>query len=471
MQTQSGHLRTHTLVRGRVRCEITGDRNKKSVYTKKNMADAKKRARVSREDVVKVLDDMDVGEIEDVTGVIANADLNIPGLLGKADRRNMRTVSKEFYHPGRKCLDAGELRAMRSETEPCKNTARVMYNPQQGIQRALMCAIMSVDKDLHVDVEEGHWEQFQENKSVKCFDDNYALCVTVLRDVERDVQSGKLAKQTLKCKGGYRELETAFVAVGPDGVPTWIQDPDLAKKVQTVRFQSEPTVIGATTFYAHTSLLELPQMPMVERVEEHAFAGCVSLEHVGRMESVQSLEIHAFACCHKLRDAPVMPELKTIGDFAFECCYALHSMPDLSKVTKIGGFAFSHCHGLRRVYIPENVKHVWRGAFWGCANLSELQAQEGDFYSSFDVSKTAFLSCPKLAGNRSLLENGFRLQMPWVNGHLLEEHESSYSWILLNGNLTPYSRTLSFEYSDQGKTQIRAIFDTLISPQSVSFIE
>ena len=109
-----------------------------------------------------------------------------PGLLSKAGKAP-RTVSKEFYQPfkpGRKCLDADELQAMRDETvrnktvrnktEPCKNTARVMYNPEQGIQRALMCAIMSVDKDLHVDMEECHWEQFQENKSVKCFDDNYA---------------------------------------------------------------------------------------------------------------------------------------------------------------------------------------------------------------------------------------------------------------------------------------------------------
>ena len=300
------------------------------------------RPEVSREDLVN-MDEIASIAPSPLKDAIINPDLNIPGLLSKADRRSLRTVSKEFYHPGRKCLDADELEAMRDETvrktEPCKNTARVMYNPEKGIQRALMCAIVSVDKELHVDVEEGHWEKFQENESVKCFDDNYALRVTVLRDVQREGQSGELAEKTLRCVGEYRELETAFVEV-EDGRPTWWpvfrRDLfDLAKKVQTVRFRSEPTVIPAYTFLGHRSLLELPQMPMVKTVEDYAFAGCVNLEHVGRMESVESLGHLAFACCHKLRDAPVMPNLKTIGEFAFELCDAVDSMPDLSKVTKV----------------------------------------------------------------------------------------------------------------------------------------
>ena len=137
------------------------------------------RPEVSQEDLVN-MDEIASIAPSPLKDAIINPDLNIPGLLSKADRRSLRKVSKEFYHPVRKCLDADELKAMRSETvrddtvRPCKNTARVMYNPEQGIQRALMCAIMSVDQELHVDVEEGHWNEFQENESVKCFDDNYA---------------------------------------------------------------------------------------------------------------------------------------------------------------------------------------------------------------------------------------------------------------------------------------------------------
>ena len=407
--------------------------------------DATKRAKtrpkpeVSQEDVMKTLDEMDVGEIEDLLAsigpsplkdAIANPDLKIPGLLSKADRRRLRTVSKEFYHPGRKCLDADELKAMRSETKPCKNTARVMYNPEKGIQRALMCAIMSVDKELHVDVEEGHWNKFQENESVKCFDDNYALRVTVLRDVERDVQSAELAKQTLKCKGGYRELETAFVEVRPDRVPIWGNPKpqyshhrwlDMVSKVQTVRFRREPTVIPAMTFLGHRSLLELPQMPMVKTVEEMAFAGCVNLEHVGRMESIEKVENEAWACCHKLRDAPVMPNLEVIRDYAF-----------------------SHCSSLLRVDIPEKVTQVGQGAFWACENLGEVRAPPR-FYQKPGVSKLAFVSCGKIANYELLRDNNFIVNVQWENEDLLKT-EAWYSWVAVGGKiLLPDIRRLHFK--------------------------
>ena len=382
---------------------------------------------------------------------IINPDLNIPGLLSKADRRSLRKVSKEFYHPVRKCLDADELKAMRSETvrddtvRPCKNTARVMYNPEQGIQRALMCAIMSVDQELHVDVEEGHWNEFQENESVKCFDDNYSLFVTVLRDVERDVQSGKLAKRTLKCKGDYRELETAFVEVNADGVALWGGEKlsktfkkrpttlDMFSKVQTVRFRSEPTVIPNHTFLGHRSLLEIPQMPYVRSVGDFAFAGCVNLEHVGGMESIESIGRGAWACCHKLRDAPVMPNLTGMEGLAFYSCEAMMSMPDLSKVTHIGDYAFSHCSSLPRVVIRGKTS-IGKGAFWACENIKEVQAPDS-FYQDPYVNKLAFVSCEKLANFEQLTNNNFIVNVQWKNEDLLEKKkESWFSWVYVYAN-------------------------------------
>ena len=135
-------------------------------------------------------------------------------------------------------------------------------------------------------------------------------------------------------------------------------------------------------------------------------------------------------------------------------------MPDLSNVTYIEMFAFAHCHGLRSVYIPKNVQHVLKGVFWDCSNLSELQAPD-EFYLSSDVSEVAFVSCPKLARNQSLLENGFHIEMPWVDEHLLA-HESSYTWANITGNgLSADLRILFFKYDDPGtKTHLRAIYKT-----------
>ena len=81
-------------------------------------------------------------------GIIS--DINIGRFLNNEENRNLRLVSKAFnqaFFDNLKCADARELQDMRKEPEPCKNTTKVFYNPEEGIQRAIMCAIMSVDQD------------------------------------------------------------------------------------------------------------------------------------------------------------------------------------------------------------------------------------------------------------------------------------------------------------------------------------
>ena len=97
--------------------------------------------------------------------------------LENADKRNLRLLSKESnqaFFDNLKCANAKELReelqeelqAMRNEPEPCKNTAKVIYNPEKGIRRAIMCAIMSTG-ELHVYVKTGDLEPFLASQIVK----------------------------------------------------------------------------------------------------------------------------------------------------------------------------------------------------------------------------------------------------------------------------------------------------------------
>ena len=94
-------------------------------------------------------------------GIIFDPDVNIGRFLENEDKRNLRLVSKGFnraFFDDLKCADAQELQSelqdMRKEPEPCKNTAKVIYKPETGLQRAIMCAIMSKNEahssDLHV---------------------------------------------------------------------------------------------------------------------------------------------------------------------------------------------------------------------------------------------------------------------------------------------------------------------------------
>ena len=102
---------------------------------------------------------------------------------------------------------------MRSEKNPCKNTAKVSYNPDKGIRRAIMCAIMSVDQKLHVYVERGNLEPFLAS-SIKCFDQHYALELTLLYPFSDDtppslsdsLHDALRIKSSLDCRGGFQQL-------------------------------------------------------------------------------------------------------------------------------------------------------------------------------------------------------------------------------------------------------------------------
>ena len=119
-------------------------------------------------------------KVPKVEGIIS--DINIGKFLNNGQNRNFRQVSKAFneaFFDNLKCADAQELQAMRSEKNPCKNTAKVSYNPDKGIRRAIMYAIMSVDQKLHVYVKRANLEPFLAS-SIKCFDQHYALELTLM---------------------------------------------------------------------------------------------------------------------------------------------------------------------------------------------------------------------------------------------------------------------------------------------------
>ena len=82
------------------------------------------------------------------------------------DRRALRLASQNFSQTLEhlECVNAKELKNMRKEPEPCRNTAKVFFNPEKGIQRAIICAIMSPDNKLHVYVDQG----VELSESVKC---------------------------------------------------------------------------------------------------------------------------------------------------------------------------------------------------------------------------------------------------------------------------------------------------------------
>ena len=143
-------------------------------------------------------------------------------------------MSKAFnqaFFDNLKCANAQELQEelndMRSEPEPCKNTAKVIYNPDKGMQRAIMCAIMSVDQKVHVYVNTEDLETLLDSESVKCFDKNYKLKLTLLYPKDRP------PRPKLRCDGGFYRRKGGWARNGR------LRD---QKGVQVVRFTGNARV-------------------------------------------------------------------------------------------------------------------------------------------------------------------------------------------------------------------------------------
>ena len=232
----------------------------------------------------------------------------------------------EAFFENLECMDIQELRDMRKEPEPCRNTANVLYNPERGIQRAIMCAIMSVDQKLHVYVNTGDLEPFLASESVKCFDKNYELKLTLV--YTRAQQGPPPQPEELRCAGGFRALKGGLASDG------CLQD---QRGVQVVQFTGN-TLVAERAFERNASLIALLDVNTLKTIGKYAFSGT-------RLEQLWD-----------------MPSLQIIADNAFTYSRRLTRVGDLSSLTQIGNYAFCNTK-LKQIGNMKNLKHIGNGAY------------------------------------------------------------------------------------------------------------
>ena len=394
-------------------------------------------------------------------GIISDPDLNIGRFLDNAEKRNLRLVSKELnqaFFDNLECADAQELQAMRSEPEPCKSTAKVIYNPEKGIQRAIMCAIFS-DQKLHVYVETGtkHLDPLLKSTILKCFDKNYALRLTLL--YPRDPQTQEYPEypppqpEGLRCDGGFRPLKVAVARNGrlenQEGVQVvrftgntlvakqaffqnqTVQELLDVDKIKTIRknaFDScnqlkklgdMPELIQIRGWaFDRSSLGEVGDMPKLEQIGTHAFTE-TRLTKVGKMPELKSIGYSAFLSCRSLEEVGDMPQLKIMKGMAFEVCRLLKKVGDMSNLEEIRKCAFCECNSLQKICLPNTLKHVGDDAFKGCP-LEELSVEPGaqfDCYCENLASKLRLLKGVNVTGDRPPYKiQAFRLQARTTQG-------------------------------------------------------
>eukprot|EP00984_Skeletonema_dohrnii_P018936 scaffold8973_cov75-Skeletonema_dohrnii-CCMP3373.AAC.8 len=96
------------------------------------------------------------------------------------------------------------------------------------------------------------------------------------------------------------------------------------RHVTRVRIDESVSVIPARAFYQHPNITELYCHGGVKKVEEYAFAFCLSLRLV-IMRGVEDVERGAFFCCEALTDVEC-GKLEIIGREAFSDCEFLRSI-------------------------------------------------------------------------------------------------------------------------------------------------
>lgn len=128
------------------------------------------------------------------------------------------------------------------------------------------------------------------------------------------------------------------------------------------------TVIGDRAFTENTTNITIPNS--VITIEEYAF-GSTNLKSIVIPDSVTSIGEGAFTLCYGLTSVTLGNGLTSIGKGAFSFC-KLTSINIPDSVTTISNEAFQYCENLESVYIGSGLSNFEGTAFGSTYNLSSI---------------------------------------------------------------------------------------------------
>ena len=152
-----------------------------------------------------------------------------------------------------------------------------------------------------------------------------------------------------------------------------------------------------------TTLTEIEIPASVQKIGDHAFAGCSSLKTVTFKDEADSklttIDTSAFEDCNLMKLSKLPEGLTTINASAFKDCKKI-SLTDLpTGLITIGNAAFENCTMLRVGELPA-ITALGTAAFKNCVNLPFLSV---DTSNLAEINATAFEGC---TGLRSVQING-----------------------------------------------------------------
>ena len=128
------------------------------------------------------------------------------------------------------------------------------------------------------------------------------------------------------------------------------------------------TSIARCAFQNDTVITAVLGMNNIERIEDNAFDGCLSLVQVEIPEGLSYLGESAFRNCSNLKqDIIIPPTVWEIKDYAFESS-GIRSVELNSR--SIGYKAFYKCKYLERIVLSEGIRSIRGEAFADCSGIS-----------------------------------------------------------------------------------------------------
>lgn len=164
--------------------------------------------------------------------------------------------------------------------------------------------------------------------------------------------------------------------------------------------------IGESAFYNCPTLTSIVIPGSVSLIKQNAFGLCPSLSSIVISEGVTSIGDYAFSNCISLTSIVIPDSVASVGSNPFASCEKLNEIQvslNHPMFETIDGVLFSKtdkklvcypCGLAKKKYtIPNGVKHVGTGAFYGCSDITSINIPEG----VTSIENSAFASCSSLS--------------------------------------------------------------------------
>ena len=164
------------------------------------------------------------------------------------------------------------------------------------------------------------------------------------------------------------------------------------RTLESVRLNENLTKLGSRCF-AQTEIRRVVAPPGLKSIKFETFMGCASLKFVDfrAAKTLKRLEEHAFCGCIGLEHVLLGTGLETIENSCFKEC-GLRTLDVPGSVRTIGGCAFDSCAGLARVSFAGGGPEVLGPRAFASSGLISFTAP----VSLRRVGKCAFSGCLRL---------------------------------------------------------------------------